>query len=177
VREVVASPFEVTEIGWGEFEATITIHFQDPDEAAIELQHTIKFYHPDMKEGDLQTKKPVMYEVYDEIVFTDPKPAFKQCLLMYRQPDKKVHSTMSEYYTPFDDEEDLHILSLIRDHLEQEINATKAKLTLVDSDLSTLTGCQISIPRGGAKKINSTEPGNQTQVLEYTVLCLLLCTN
>lgn len=37
----------------------------------------------------------------------------------------------------------MHVLSLIRDHLEQEINATKAKLTLVDTDLSTLTGCQI----------------------------------
>jgi YEATS domain-containing protein 4 len=96
VREVTNSPFEVTEVGWGEFEAAITIHFHDPDEAPVELLHTIKFYHPDARESDQnQSKKPVMYETYDEIVFTDPKLEFKQCLMMYCPPSKRIRNEMS----------------------------------------------------------------------------------
>jgi len=46
------------------------------------------------------SKTPVMYELYDEIVFTNPKPSFKQCLMNYQKhllPIKTVMSVGSRY--------------------------------------------------------------------------------
>lgn len=44
--EVMKPPFEVTEVGWGEFEAGIRLHFKDASEAPVDFLHTIKLYHP-----------------------------------------------------------------------------------------------------------------------------------
>ena len=45
VREVFQPPYEVTETGWGEFEASIRIFFRDPDEDPVDIAHLIKLYH------------------------------------------------------------------------------------------------------------------------------------
>ena len=42
VREVTSPPFEVTEKGWGEFEATIRIHFKDPNEKNVEMREAAR---------------------------------------------------------------------------------------------------------------------------------------
>lgn len=42
--EITNSPFEVSENGWGEFEAGIRIYFVDADEQPIDLFHTIQLY-------------------------------------------------------------------------------------------------------------------------------------
>ena len=44
--EVKKAPFEVSETGWGEFEAGIRIFFKDPEEQPIDLFHIIKLYPP-----------------------------------------------------------------------------------------------------------------------------------
>eukprot|EP01083_Nonionella_stella_P233919 823709_1 len=46
VRELTAPPFEVTEKGWGEFEASIRIVWRDPNEKALVLTHMLKLYPP-----------------------------------------------------------------------------------------------------------------------------------
>ncbi len=44
--EVKKAPFEVSETGWGEFEASIRIYFKDSDERPLDLFHLIKLYPP-----------------------------------------------------------------------------------------------------------------------------------
>lgn len=44
--ELTTMPFEVTETGWGEFEASLKIIFRDPEEDPITLFHQIKLYPP-----------------------------------------------------------------------------------------------------------------------------------
>lgn len=44
--EVKKAPFEVSETGWGEFEASIRIFFKDPEERPLDLFHLIKLYPP-----------------------------------------------------------------------------------------------------------------------------------
>lgn len=46
IREVTEPPFEITETGWGEFEAGIKIFFHDPEEQPIEVFHLIQLYPP-----------------------------------------------------------------------------------------------------------------------------------
>lgn len=37
-------PYEVSETGWGEFDAKIEMHFHDPMEAPIEVHHLLRLY-------------------------------------------------------------------------------------------------------------------------------------
>eukprot|EP00246_Nothoceros_aenigmaticus_P015086 TRINITY_DN6096_c0_g1_i2.p1 TRINITY_DN6096_c0_g1~~TRINITY_DN6096_c0_g1_i2.p1 ORF type:complete len:244 (-),score=51.08 TRINITY_DN6096_c0_g1_i2:131-862(-) len=75
-RVVEAAPFELTETGWGEFEIGITVFFHgDVAEKSIEMFHHLKLY-PEDEAGPQNTKKPVVVEAYDEIVFTEPSEAF-----------------------------------------------------------------------------------------------------
>lgn len=54
--EVKSPPFEVTEMGWGEFEAKMTMHFKDPQEKPVDILHQLRLYH-DATAGTTQPKK------------------------------------------------------------------------------------------------------------------------
>jgi YEATS domain-containing protein 4 len=88
-RELTEPPYEVTERGWGEFEAQIRIHWKDPSEQTTIVNHTIKLYPqgtpptPSATKNELvqqSTEKPVLAETYDEVVFTDPTESFFRSL-------------------------------------------------------------------------------------------------
>lgn len=137
IRRIKEAPFEVTETGWGEFESGIRIFFKDPEEQPIDLLHSIKLYHPS-PQPPLNVKKPVMAEVYDEIVFTDPNEDFYRNLLQYTKA-RKVPTAMSEFYTVFDAESDVQQLTFVQDHILKEIDVAKARLLQLDFDISYLT--------------------------------------
>lgn len=95
VADVKTHPFEVTEMGWGEFEAIIDIFFQDASEKSIELRHLIRLFPFGDKPPTSSTKKPpVIHEYYDEIVFTDPTVEFYQKLMTL--PETKARPTVAE---------------------------------------------------------------------------------
>ncbi|KAL8143751.1 hypothetical protein V2J09_016783 [Rumex salicifolius] len=75
-RVLDAPPFELSESGWGEFEIAITLYFHsDVCDKPLSLYHHLKLY-PEDESGPLSTKKPVVVESYDEVVFPDPSDAF-----------------------------------------------------------------------------------------------------
>ncbi|XWS62700.1 hypothetical protein CRYUN_Cryun06bG0033600 [Craigia yunnanensis] len=75
-RVVESAPFEISESGWGEFEIVITLYFHsDVCEKPLNLFHHLKLY-PEDESGPMSTKKPVVVEFYDEIVFTEPSESF-----------------------------------------------------------------------------------------------------
>ena len=153
VREITSHPFEVHEAGWGEFDAGIEIHFHDPGEKPISITHFLKLYPNDIPAHmtNMQAmkahKRPVMSEVYDEIVFVDPCDSFKQCLMSYKKPEKPVNHELSEHFTAFDDEEDIYRLIVIRDHIRREIESAKGKLVMQDADMSSLHATRALVPR------------------------------
>ena len=55
----------VSESGWGEFEALIQIHLADKRQ--VDVTHVIKLYPT---ASTLSTERPVVNEVYDEMVLT-----------------------------------------------------------------------------------------------------------
>lgn len=79
MRTLERPPFEVHETGWGEFEIVIQIHFHDSREKRLDIYHLLKLY-PSQQGVSQSTKKPVISEHYDEIIFTDPYPEFYQRL-------------------------------------------------------------------------------------------------
>lgn len=75
-RIVESPPFEISETGWGEFEIAISLFFHsDVCDKQLDLYHQLKLY-PDEDSGPQSTKKPVVVETYDEVVFSEPSEAF-----------------------------------------------------------------------------------------------------
>lgn len=71
-------PYEIHQTGWGEFDIGVRIFFHDPSEKPVEMTHTLKLY-PDQG-AQPSTKKPVVSERYDEIVFSEPTEWFAYVL-------------------------------------------------------------------------------------------------
>jgi YEATS domain-containing protein 4 len=94
VRIIEKPPYEVTELGWGEFAAKIRLFFRDPEEQPVDIVHIIKLYPQNSNQQQSQVassvqqnvKKPVMSETYDEVVFVEPTSAFRQKLMTYTSP-------------------------------------------------------------------------------------------
>ncbi|KAL7463773.1 hypothetical protein ACHAXS_005542 [Conticribra weissflogii] len=85
-RELTKPPFEVTETGWGEFEASIRIVWREgvADERCTMLTHGIRLYpsnNPQLSNQTQPTDVAVVSEKYDEVVFTNPEEEFHRLLL------------------------------------------------------------------------------------------------
>lgn len=77
IRELTVPPYELTEVGWGEFDIAVTVHFSDDCMAPpLELVHKLKLYAEHDPTGQASTKKPVVSESYEEIVFSEPTELF-----------------------------------------------------------------------------------------------------
>ena len=79
IRVVNKWPFELYEMGWGEFDIKIKIELIDESVKPIELVHPLKFYN--QPHQSQSSKKPVVSENYDEIIFVNPKPEILEQLL------------------------------------------------------------------------------------------------
>jgi YEATS domain-containing protein 4 len=83
-------PFEIYKTGWGEFDIKIKIELVDETAKPIELIHPLKFYtQPNQSQP---SKRPVVNENYDEIIFVNPKPEILEQLLkddkIFQEPKK-----------------------------------------------------------------------------------------
>lgn len=85
-RVVEQAPFEVSEVGWGEFEISARIYLIDSEEKPLEMRHTLKLY-PDNTLDIRQVTPPTQFrelcvpaETYDEIIFRSPSEKLKQAL-------------------------------------------------------------------------------------------------
>mmetsp|Transcript_6683 Transcript_6683/g.8337 ORF Transcript_6683/g.8337 Transcript_6683/m.8337 type:complete len:284 (+) Transcript_6683:23-874(+) len=156
VRELTAPPFEVTEKGWGEFEATIRIVWRDVGEKAMVLAHTIKLYPPlapnalpdSTKEGE-----PVKSERYDEVVFTDPTETFHKQLMQSGNLPKvnSQESAVQGQFKPYTDEEDFKILLEAQKFIEAELQSVKDRILKADS-------AKIELDEALAVVANSNKP-------------------
>ncbi len=93
VRTINKFPFELYEVGWGQFDIIITIYLKDETSKPIEFIHPLKLY-PTQPHVSMSTKKPVVSESYDEIVFVNPEPKIREVLLNPpAAEDLSVHSS------------------------------------------------------------------------------------
>jgi YEATS domain-containing protein 4 len=157
VREITKAPFQITETGWGEFEAGIRIFFKDPTEQPVDLFHHLRLYPPNPSQ-QLNPKKPVVSESYDEIVFASPFPKFHALLMQYGVSSKSTlgayaasHSNSSsvgtsshtpvattawpEHYLAFDDAMDMEMLLSIQQNIQQELLDAKKRLVDLESQV------------------------------------------
>ena len=129
-------PFEVSETGWGEFEVNIRIHFHDPAEQPVDLVHMLKLYPPGTQQPS--TKKPVRAEFYDECVFHEPTEAFHRRLVA--GPVKQVPPhPLQDFYTRFDEGEDMAKLAGAAKFVGAELATIKDKLLKAEVEMQQIT--------------------------------------
>ncbi|XP_068640425.1 transcription initiation factor TFIID subunit 14b-like isoform X1 [Aristolochia californica] len=156
-RIVESPPFEVSEYGWGEFEIAITLFFHsDICDKQLDLYHGLKLYH-DEDSGPQSTKKPVIMESYDEIVFPDPTETFYTRIqnhpvaIVPRLPagtslpapvaientnekkrgDTKDHP-LSQWFQNFSEADELSKLAAARQQVQTHIVKLKRQLSMID---------------------------------------------
>mmetsp|Transcript_17976 Transcript_17976/g.32826 ORF Transcript_17976/g.32826 Transcript_17976/m.32826 type:complete len:208 (-) Transcript_17976:383-1006(-) len=104
-RLVEQQPFEVTESGWGEFDINITLHFSsDSEDKSFSFVHRLQFYEGENVQQT--TKKPVINEVYEEVVFVDPCESFyKRVTSVIPGPAPEL--SCKAFCPPVDDREEI----------------------------------------------------------------------
>lgn len=132
-RVVTKPPFEVTETGWGEFEIVIKIHFHDPTERPVTMYHILKLFQSPILDGEVTTtqlegKKGLVSEQYEEIVFQEPTQLMQQ-LLTNVQP---VTTGPWKHDTDFEEKKVQSLENIIetKAKIKSEITLLKDKLKL-----------------------------------------------
>ncbi|CAN0143866.1 unnamed protein product [Pylaiella littoralis] len=136
-REITSPPFEVTEMGWGEFEAKMTMHFKDPNENPVDVLHQLRLYH-DPATGTTQPKKAVVAEFYDEVVFTDPYEEFYNTLMQGQKLLPQRKHEHQEHFSTFSDGDTLQRLAAAREWVHNQLRETKDKIRKADMDMAQL---------------------------------------
>eukprot|EP00596_Hydrurales_sp_CCMP1899_P002451 CAMPEP_0119038008 /NCGR_PEP_ID=MMETSP1177-20130426/6654_1 /TAXON_ID=2985 /ORGANISM="Ochromonas sp, Strain CCMP1899" /LENGTH=282 /DNA_ID=CAMNT_0007000007 /DNA_START=195 /DNA_END=1043 /DNA_ORIENTATION=+ len=180
IREILEPPYQVSEFGWGEFEAGIRIFFRDPEEQPIDLIHQIKLYPIGPEGADLisqmsgpappNSKRPVVSEHYDEVVFTDPTENFKRLLMLYSADQTEREDVPGvEFYTKFDDRADLEQLAFVQDYVNRDTEVAKIRLLQLDaeynqmiSDPKVLTAPPLYVP--SSSLLTGIEPPSNVAV-------------
>lgn len=140
VRELTAAPFEVTERGWGEFEAQIKISWKDSREKTTMVTHGLKLYPPppDPNDPTPQAEQPadapVVAESYDEVVFTNPTESFFEKIQRIPMVPSIEYKHQS-YFNKYSDVDDFLALLEARKFVAQELDSVKERFELVNSDL------------------------------------------
>jgi len=141
LREFTEPPFEVTEKGWGEFEAQIRIYWKDPTEKTTMVAHMIKLYPPGTPANTLptNTEEPVVDESYDEVVFTDPTEAFFKTLQAVREaPTIEQLYSQHQHFQQFSDTEDVHALLEAQKFLREQLRTARERLKAVQDGSAQL---------------------------------------
>ncbi|WMV16644.1 hypothetical protein MTR67_010029 [Solanum verrucosum] len=156
VRVVESPPFELSECGWGEFEIAISLLFHDDvGEKKLDLYHHLKLY-AENEPGPQSTKKPIVVETYNEIVFPDPPedffsriqnhpavvvprlpatfklpPAPIEDLHALKRGDTKNHP-LSQWFINFSEADELLKLTAARQRVQAHIVKLRRQLSVMD---------------------------------------------
>ncbi|KJE93869.1 hypothetical protein CAOG_004591 [Capsaspora owczarzaki ATCC 30864] len=135
LRTVEQPPYEVSETGWGEFEVQIKVFFRDAVEKPVTIFHHLALYP---HAATLQpSKKLLVFEQYDEIVFNDPSDKLYQMLM------RKERIPGFKKTAPFRDYSEFEVAQLeqlkeSKDQVRAEMAKQKAKYRDLDEEAQVL---------------------------------------
>ncbi|XP_031630339.1 YEATS domain-containing protein 4 [Contarinia nasturtii] len=157
-RTLTKPPYEVTETGWGEFEVVIKLHFHDPNERPVTLYHILKLFQSPIVDGEISsqdTKKGLVSESYEEIVFQEPTQYMQQCL----NNTKAICNGPYNHDTDFEDliSRTLENIIDVKGKVKQEITALKDKLTLARETIGRFKS-ELAKVQGTPNPVGNTTP-------------------
>ena len=135
IRVITKWPFELYEMGWGEFDIKIKIELIDESVKPIELTHALKFYN--QPHQSQSSKKPVVSENYDEIIFLNPKPEILEQLLK----DDNINSEVI-FQEPINNKKNIDDGE--NDGIKDNMNNIGSSMEVEDEDKSLATNSQVN---------------------------------
>ena len=135
VRVINKWPFELYEMGWGEFDIKIKIDLIDESVKPIELTHALKFYN--QPHQSQSSKKPVVSENYDEIIFVNPKPEILEQLLKDDNNNSEVI-----FQEPINNKKNIDDGE--NDGIKDNMNNIGSSMEVEDEDKSLATNSQVN---------------------------------
>jgi YEATS domain-containing protein 4 len=107
----------------------------------MQVTHGIKLYPPGTSANvaPTNTEVPVVSELYDEIVFTNPSESFfRDVLAINDVPSIEHEYTQSKYFTKFSDTADMHTLLEAQKFIEQQLQITKERYVRLNEELEAV---------------------------------------
>ena len=141
--ECVQYPYETTQPGWGEFPATIEITFKDEKHSTVSVIHHLRLHHIGSAP---QGNKPVVHEVYDEAIFSNPSPEFN--LKLQQLPNAQVlQHPQSIYWKTFSDETDLEAIQKAHSFVKSQLEIALREFAELDSEIKRAQEAQSPEPK------------------------------
>ncbi|KAF9584785.1 hypothetical protein BGW38_005192 [Lunasporangiospora selenospora] len=78
LRKVIEYPFELREMGWGEFDMKIRIHFKDKASPPVTLDHDLNFQHPQYEIPHVLSFKPDVKPSFMKLLSQAPEPSIER---------------------------------------------------------------------------------------------------
>ena len=135
-RTVEQPPYQVTEVGWGEFEILVKVFFHDSQERPVEMRHFLKL-RPDVELTNNPSfdhaATPVVKESYEEIIFQSPHEWFYEKLIR-PPPEPLPQHYLAPYFKSFNDEEEFEKLTEIQTFLRSHLLQQAEHLMMLDNE-------------------------------------------
>ncbi|KAI6650966.1 YEATS domain-containing protein 4 [Oopsacas minuta] len=130
-RIVTKPPYQVSETGWGEFEAGVKVIFIDQNERPVQFYHPIKLF------GEDPDKVPVIYQTYDEFVFIDPSRTLHRGITSTKLTDNKGYP-LEKMDVAAIEKENLVRLEIANSCIASQIKEISKKLKMTQRGISAL---------------------------------------
>lgn len=128
-RDVLQPPFQVSETGWGEFDIIVQIHFaDDAEEKPVELTQSLKLYSENEPQPT-STKKAVINELYEEIVFHQPSKAFYERVKAHI-PRPAPTSSLDPHFLKYSDLEEVERIQAAQVKVDEMTASLRHKLEM-----------------------------------------------
>ena len=173
LRVISQPPFEVSEYGWGEFDCKIQIFFHDEALPPVEVFHFLKLYPPINQ--PTTTKKPVIHEYYDELVFSSPSEAYYHTLMDGPEISTDTGASrpahpLAEYFPIYSELPDMQLLERARDWLSNEIGVMKDRFVTAEVECTKRTQELELLVKARGGSCGSSDPTLESATLATVTL-------
>lgn len=116
------------------------------------MTHGIKLYPPgapaNVTAGSASTTEPVVSEVYDEVVFTNPNRPFADALSSLSSlPTVKSQYSQHEQFLEFSDADDARVLLEAQKYVQEQLASVKQRMSSVDAEMKQVDADLIELDR------------------------------
>eukprot|EP01080_Neovahlkampfia_damariscottae_P002883 gene2883-4726_t len=119
-RTFYSPPYEVTEVGWGEFEIMFSIEFIDPTEKKLDFIHLLKLFSASEETTE---NSPVISNKIQEIIFVDPKEDLYKVLTQVPVKPKplSIDVMLNKYLKPFNEKFEIEKYEKVMKEVDDEL--------------------------------------------------------